>query len=88
MEQLQADLGTLEQDYARLKASAANAPERPGTYPHSYQKSFTLIILRRSLAQGAQPTEGPEIVAVEGSLETSHLLELASSPSHLCTSRY
>jgi dynactin 1 len=32
MEQLQADLDSLEQDYARLKASAASAPERPGMY--------------------------------------------------------
>ncbi|KAI5998160.1 dynein associated protein-domain-containing protein [Pisolithus albus] len=52
MEQLQADLDTLEQDNAKLKAMAA--PEKQAT--------------------GNQPTE-PENVPVEGSFETSHLLD-------------
>ncbi|KAI6031243.1 dynein associated protein-domain-containing protein [Pisolithus microcarpus] len=52
MEQLQADLDTLEQDNAKLKAMAA--PEKQVT--------------------GNQPTE-PENVPIEGSFETSHLLD-------------
>ncbi|KAG6889336.1 hypothetical protein C0995_001744 [Termitomyces sp. Mi166 len=51
MEQLQADLDTLEQDNAKLKTLAAGQ-ER----------------------QGSQQPE-PETVPIEGSLETSHLLE-------------
>jgi len=52
MEQLQADLDSLEQDNARLKV-AAPGPER-----------------QASAQQG-----DAEIIAVEGNLETSHLLE-------------
>jgi len=59
MEQLQADLDSLEQDYARLKASAASVPERP--------------------AHGVQPSEGIEPPQIEGSLETTHLLEQIES---------
>ncbi|KAH7920934.1 hypothetical protein BV22DRAFT_1097308 [Leucogyrophana mollusca] len=53
MEQLQADLDTLEQDNAKLKA-LSTGPERQ--------------------APGMQPVES-ENVPLEGSLETSHLLE-------------
>lgn len=53
MEQLQADLDTLEQDNAKLKTMASNPEKQPS---------------------GPQVPE-PESVAVEGSLETSYLLE-------------
>ena len=74
MEQLQADLDSLEQDYARLKASAANATERPG------MNIIRLFRVREAshsfrVAHGVQPLEGIEPPQVEGSLETTHLLE-------------
>ncbi|OSX67214.1 hypothetical protein POSPLADRAFT_1130701 [Postia placenta MAD-698-R-SB12] len=53
MEQLQADLDSLEQDNAKLKTMANNAERQPSA---------------------AQPVE-PESVPIEGSLETSYLLE-------------
>ncbi|KAF8589530.1 hypothetical protein K439DRAFT_1332697 [Ramaria rubella] len=58
MEQLQADLDSLEQDNARLKVTVPG-PEKQASGP---------------------PQGDAEIVAVEGNLETSHLLDQASSP--------
>ena len=71
MEQLQADLDTLEQDNAKLKAM---------TNAHEHQSKFRWILSRlsaygnKTIASGNQPTE-PDNVPIEGSLETSYLLE-------------
>lgn len=76
MEQLQADLDALEQDNAKLKA-LANNPERQCEYPLTFRK---VRLAKSATASGPPPAE-PENVPVEGSLETSYLLEQVSSLS-------
>ena len=83
MEQLQADLDTLEQDNAKLKA-AASTVESKGTSLYArfftvwFVRSFVRVMLIHNLrvapTAGTQPVEH-ENVPVEGSLETSYLLE-------------
>jgi len=70
MEQLQADLDTLEQDNAKLKALTVGH-ERQGKLSQSsvpWLGSLTVAV------SGAQPVE-TENIPFEGSLETSHLLD-------------
>jgi dynactin 1 len=73
MEQLQADLDTLEQDNAKLKTLAAGQ-DRQGWF---CLVGASLFKLNFGIASGVQQVE-PENVPIEGSLETSHLLEQVS----------
>lgn len=70
MEQLQADLDSLEQDNAKLKTMANNAERQRMCH---FQLSRTPEA-NVAVASAAQPVE-PESVPIEGSLETSYLLE-------------
>jgi dynactin 1 len=79
MEQLQADLDALEQDNAKLKAMTAG-PERQGRFSFNCRRGKTKS--RYSIGS-VQPLE-TENIPIEGSLETSHLLEQVSKfPSTL-----
>jgi hypothetical protein len=81
MEQLQADLDALEQDNAKLKAMTAG-PERQGAFQFNYRRGCA----KSSYATGSvQPLE-TENVPIEGSLETSHLLEQVSQQPALTLS--
>jgi dynactin 1 len=70
MEQLQADLDALEQDNAKLKTLTVGQ-ERQGEFLFLSVKWSKLILWTVSGVQQAEP----ENVPIEGSLETSHLLE-------------
>lgn len=71
IEQIQADLDSLEQDNAKLKTLAAGQ-ERQGSNMIIFTKSLSSLNLQ--FPPGPQQSE-PETVLIEGSLETSHLLE-------------
>lgn len=74
IEQLQSDLDALEQDNVKLKAMTAGT-ERQRTCsmaPHSDQLNLMKHVTAASTASQAPEAE---TVAVESSLETSHLLE-------------
>jgi vacuolar-type H+-ATPase subunit E/Vma4 len=71
MEQLQADLDTLEQDNAKLKTLAAGS-ERQGMFYVS--GSIEQSDDSSCSAAGVQPVDS-ENVPMEGNVETSHLLE-------------
>ena len=75
MEQLQADLDALEQDNAKLK-QAASATEKQGGYMRSEKLRWMLTC--DIAAPTGQPVAEQESVQVEGSLETSYLLDQAS----------
>ena len=70
MEQLQADLDVLEQDNAKLKTMTAGQ-ERQGTALNFFKYKTHLD---HPQVNGPQAPE-PENIPIEGSLETSHLLE-------------
>jgi hypothetical protein len=73
MEQLQADLDALEQDNAKLKTLTAGQ-DRQGLF---CLVGVSIFKLNFGIASGVQQAE-PENVPIEGSLETSHLLEQVS----------
>jgi dynactin 1 len=75
MEQLQADLDLLEQDNAKLKAMT-NSHERQSTCRH--EPSWNACSYNENPASGNHPVE-TENVQVEGSLETSYLLDQVRS---------
>jgi dynactin 1 len=76
IEQLQADLDSIEQENAKLKTAGATL-EKQGT-SSQYQSIFFLML---PLAPGV-PVIEPEAVPIEGSLETSYLLEQVRSHLH------
>jgi dynactin 1 len=75
MEQLQSDLDVLEKDNAKLKAAAVAHPERQGEVSHACLYSMVVNVLPSAEVQRPEV----EAVAVEGSLETSYLLEQVNS---------
>jgi dynactin 1 len=81
MEQLQADLDSLEQDNAKLKSLTAGQ-ERQGECSLFYGSLCRMLI--GWLASGPQQPE-PENVPIEGSLETSHLLEQVRFLLYVCS---
>lgn len=72
IEQLQSDLDTLERDNETLKKLAAIA-ERQRKLSHIFVILFTDSFSTASV--GPQVAESENVTTVEGSLETSHLLE-------------
>jgi dynactin 1 len=81
IEQLQTDLDAAEQENAKLKTTLAGQ-EKQGTDLVCMSNWVYPILTRFAyLATGAQPVDQPDNVPVEGSLETSYLLEQVS-PQH------
>lgn len=73
MEQLQADLQTLEQEHARLKANPAGH-ERQSNYHPSHRIISGSDRLISFAASNVQVPEA-DAIAVEGTMETSYLIE-------------
>ncbi|GJJ08433.1 hypothetical protein Clacol_002649 [Clathrus columnatus] len=74
MEQLQADLDTLEQDNLKLKTMASGM-ERQGLIKHVNMFGKEILLILQVAVINAPPQNDAEPVIVEGNLETSHLLE-------------
>ncbi len=74
MEQLQVDLDSLEQDNAKLKALTAGQEKQSMFLVSLIFSELYLLTVGVDIAPGVQPIE-TENVAIEGSLETSYLLE-------------
>lgn len=72
MEQLQVDLDSLEQDNAKLKTLTAGQEKQSMCSFFFFSAALTVGVV--DIAPGIQPIE-TENVAIEGSLETSYLLE-------------
>lgn len=73
MEQLQSDLDAFEQENSKLKQAAASA-EKKGESVVVPLQDHVVEWFDTATTTGQQPAE-PENVAIEGSLETSYLLE-------------
>ena len=88
IEQLQTDLDTAEQENAKLKVAIAGQEQKSGFNSTSILDRIgtdrAIYFDAASPATGTQPVDQPDSVPVEGSLETSYLLEQVSlSPTPL-----
>lgn len=72
MEQLHADLDALDEENARLQALTAGQEKQGWLDIHRLDRASCIFF---SLGNGPHVLEQENIAAVEGSLETSHLLE-------------